>query len=142
MTVIYGNCFVHLVHVNYFEDQEPRENFSFLWAKDSGTIISLPSLCSQSLLCSGPNSSGEISHSAGLVLDLLGMVCSPTCQRLLCVGASPKSLIQGHRQKQTWNVQLQSSQAVSSDKAVLPLVFIKSLAAEGNNRLVRFDKKT
>lgn len=98
MTVIYGNCFIHLVCVSFFEEQEPSENFSCLWTQDSGTVMLLPLLCIQSLLCSGPNSSGEINHSAGLVLDLLGMVCSPTGQSLLSVGASPKSIIQEHRQ--------------------------------------------
>lgn len=73
---------------------------SFLLVKDSGTVMPVSSLCSQSLLCSGPNSSGDLSHFAGLVLDLVGMVSSPGGQSVLCVGASPKSIIQGGRQQQ------------------------------------------
>lgn len=44
--------------------------------------------------------------------------------------------------KQRWNLQLWSSCAVCLEKAVLPPVFINSFGAQGNNRLVRFDKKT
>jgi len=68
------------------------------------------------------------------------MVCSAGSQSLLCAGASPKSIVQGHRQQR--NLWLWSSCAVCLEKAVLPPVFVKSFGAQGNNRLVRFDKKT
>lgn len=128
MKLRHRNCFIHfpLDSTCQLRIRSHGEYSSFLWVKDSGTVLTVPSFGSQSLLCSSPNSSGELSHFAGLVLDLLVIAVKEVGASSVLEPAQRASFKDARSCKRRWNLQLRNPCAVCLEKADHPPVFIKS----------------